>query len=148
MTRVRYDKETIKINCVSKNTSSYSLKISFWAYNLMMNSIPRILNIVAILTKNKDRKQIFLSIKLYKWRIKWLLPEQEEVALVFTGTKLDTKFNIKDKTSKEHQRDLTYSVVCPDANCSEEYNGETGRRLIERVHEHSGKNVNSCVNVD
>ena len=68
----------------------------------MMNSIPRILNIVAILTKNKDRKQIFLSIKLYKWRIKWLLPEQEEVALVFTGTKLDTKFNIKDKTSKEH----------------------------------------------
>ena len=107
----------------------------------MMNSIPRILNIVAILTKNKDRKQIFLSIKLYKWRIKWLLPEQEEVALVFTGTKLDTKFNIKDKTSKEHQRDLTYSVVCPDANCSEEYNGETGRRLIERVHEHSGKDV-------
>ena len=31
-----------------------------------------------------------------------LLPGQEEVALVFTGTKLGTKFNIKDKTSKEH----------------------------------------------
>ena len=35
------------------------------------------------------------------------------------------------------------SVVCPDLNCNEEYNGETGRRLIERVQEHSGKDVNS-----
>ena len=57
------------------------------------------------------------------------------MALVFTGTKLGTKFNIKDKTSKEHQHDLTYSVVCPDRNCNEGYNGETGRRLIKRVHE-------------
>ena len=30
-----------------------------------MNSITRSLNIVAILTKNRDRKQMFLSIKLY-----------------------------------------------------------------------------------
>ena len=67
------------------------------------------------------------------------------MALVFTGTKLGTKFNIKDKTSKEHQHDLAYSVVCPDLNCNEGYNGETGRRLIEKVHEHSGKDVNSHV---
>ena len=32
-----------------------------------MSSITRNLNIVAILTKNKDRKKIFLSIKLYIW---------------------------------------------------------------------------------
>ena len=67
------------------------------------------------------------------------------MALVFTGTKLGTKFNFKDKTSKEYQHDLTYSVVCPDHNCNEGYNGETGRWLIERVHEHSGKDVNSHV---
>ena len=85
------------------------------------------------------------TLKNVKRHITKLLPEQEGVALVFTGTKLGTKFNIKDKTSKEHQHDLTYSVVCPDANCNEEYNGETGRRLIERVHEHSGKDVNSRV---
>ena len=35
------------------------LKISFRAYSLMMNSITRSLNIVAILTKIKDRKQTF-----------------------------------------------------------------------------------------
>ena len=37
----------------------------------MMNSITRSLNIVAILTKNRDRKQFFLSVRLYVR--KWLL---------------------------------------------------------------------------
>ena len=32
-----------------------------------MNSITRSLNIGAILTKNKDQKQTFLSIKLHIW---------------------------------------------------------------------------------
>ena len=60
-----------------------------------------------------------VHLKNVKRHITKLLPEQEEVALVFTGTKLGTKFNIKDKTSKEHQHDLTYSVVSPDHNCNE-----------------------------
>ena len=76
-----------------------------------------------------------------KRNITKLLPEKEEVELVFTGTKLHAKFNIKDKTSKELQYDLTRSVVSPDLNCNEEYNGKTGRRLIERVHKHSDKCV-------
>ena len=63
----------------------------------------------------------------------------------YSVTKLGSKFNIKDKTSKEHQHDLMYSVACSDRNCNEGYNGETGGRLIERVHEHSGKDVNSHV---
>ena len=61
------------------------------------------------------------------------------MTLVFAGSRIGTKFNIKDKTSKEYQHDLTDSVVCPDAKCNEEYNGEKGGRLIERVHAHSGK---------
>ena len=74
-----------------------------------------------------------------------LLPQQEKVAWVFTGTKLSTKFDVKEKTSKEHQHDLTYGIVCPDANCNEEYNDKTFRQLIERVHEKSGKDVNTHV---
>ena len=62
---------------------------------------------------------------------------------VYTGSKLGTKFNVKDKTKKEHHHDLTYSVKCPIKNCLESHNGETGRRLIERVNEHSGKDINS-----
>ena len=67
------------------------------------------------------------------------------MALVPTGTKLGIKFITKDKTSKNHQHDLTYNVVYPDANCNEEYNREIGRRLIYRVHKHIGKDVNSRV---
>ena len=33
----------------------------------------------------------------------------------------------------------------PDPNCIEGYNDEKGRPLIERFHEHSGKDVNSHV---
>ena len=83
------------------------------------------------------------TLKNVKGHITKLLPEQEGMTLVFTGTKLGTKFNIIDKTSKEHQHDLTCSVVCPDADCNKKYNSETGRRLFERVHEHSGKDINS-----
>ena len=94
---------------------------------------------IILLYKGKKGEHTLKNVKRH---ITKLLPEQEEVALVFTGKKLGTKFNIKDKTSKKHQLDLTYSVVCPDLNCIEGYNGETGRRLIERVHEHSGKDPN------
>ena len=36
-----------------------------------------------------------------------LLPEQQDVALVFICTKLGTKLNIKDKTNNKHQPNLT-----------------------------------------
>ena len=86
------------------------------------------------------------TLRNVKRHITKLLPEQEGVTLVFTGTKLGAKVNIKNKTSKKHQYDFTYSVIYPDANCNEEYNGEAAaRRLIERVHEHSGKDVNSYI---
>ena len=42
-----------------------SLKTSFPAYNLMMNSITRRLNRVAILTKNKDRNKTFVDETIY-----------------------------------------------------------------------------------
>ena len=85
------------------------------------------------------------TLRNIKRHITKLLPEQEGVTLVFTGSKIGTKFNIKDKTSKEYQHDLTDSAVCSDAQCNEEYNDEKGGRLIERVHAHSGKDVNSHV---
>ena len=62
------------------------------------------------------------------------LPEQEEVTLAFTGTKISSKFKIKYKTSNEHQHSLTYSETYPDPNCNEEYHGETGRQLIVFKH--------------
>ena len=78
------------------------------------------------------------TLKNIKREISKVLPQDKNMQLFYTGTKLGTKFNVKDKTKKEHHHDLTYSVKCPMKN------GETGRRLIlERVNEHSGKDINS-----
>ena len=85
------------------------------------------------------------TLKHIKIEINKVLQEHKNMQIVYQGTKLGTKFNVKDKTKKEHHHDLTYSVKCPMKNCLESYNGETGRRLIERVNEHSGKDVNSHI---
>ena len=78
------------------------------------------------------------TLKNIKREISKVLPQDKNMQLFYTETKLGTKFNVKDKTKKEHHHDLTYSVKCPMKN------GETGRRLIlERVNEHSGKDINS-----
>ena len=78
------------------------------------------------------------TLKNIKREISKVLPQDKNMQLFYTETKLGTKFNAKDKTKKEHHHDLTYSVKCPMKN------GETGRRLIlERVNEHSGKDINS-----
>ena len=63
--------------------------------------------------------------------------------LLYTGTKLGTKLNIKDKTKKKHRHEL--SIKCPMKLCPESYNGETGRALIERVNEQCGKDKNSHI---
>ena len=37
---------------------------------------------------------------------------------------------------------MIYCVKCPEATCNEAYNGEAGRRLVERIHGHRGKDKN------
>ena len=57
-----------------------------------------------------------------------------------TGTKRGTKFNnIKDPVKKSHQQDVGYYAACPEPGCAEDYIGETGRRLNERVIYHNGR---------
>ena len=53
--------------------------------------------------------------------------------------KLASKFNIKDKISKEYKHELIYKAQCPDLNCHETYIGEIGRRFSERIIDHSGR---------
>ena len=74
-----------------------------------------------------------------------ILPNKHKATLVYTGTKLDSNFNIKDITKKERKHDLVYSVKCPEETCNETYNGQTGRRITERVGEHREKDKNSHV---
>ena len=55
-------KKYIDFNTEKRTNAANSLKISFGAYKLMMNSITRNLNIVTISTKQRP-KNMFLSIK-------------------------------------------------------------------------------------
>ena len=63
--------------------------------------------------------------------------------IAYSGTKLSSKFQLKDQTKKNHQHDEVYYVKCPEEQCTEDYTGERGRRLIEHVKEHSGKDLKS-----
>lgn len=64
---------------------------------------------------------------------------------VYTGTKLSSKFNIKDRTQIKHQNDVIYKIKCPEENCNATYIGETVRRLHERLKDHQGRDKNSNV---
>ena len=52
------------------------------------------------------------------------------------GTKLGSNFNIKDIAKKQHKQDLMCSARCPEKTGNETYNGEPGKRLVERTDEH------------
>ena len=46
---------------------------------------------------------------------------------------------MEEKTSFEEQHDLLYRAVCATDNCNKDYVGETGRRIVERVKDHNGR---------
>ena len=60
---------------------------------------------------------------------------------MYTGTKLGSNFQIKDKAEFNLKHHLVYYVKCPE--CQEYYIGEIGRRLHERICDHSGKDSKS-----
>ena len=80
-------------------------------------------------------------LKSFKTTLHRSLPNNTETKVVYTGTKLSFNFQIKDKTKFDHKHDLVYYVKCPE--CQEDYIGEIGRRLHERICDHSGKDSKS-----
>ena len=68
-----------------------------------------------------------------------VLPCNVKTSTAYSGTKLSSKFQLKDQTKKYHQHDAVYYAKCPEEQSTEDYTGEAGRRLIERVKDHSGK---------
>ena len=62
--------------------------------------------------------------------------------VVFSGSKLSSKFQVKDSTFN-HNHVVIYHGNCPENRCPDNYVEETARRTSERVLDHTGKNVNS-----
>ena len=88
---------------------------------------------------NKGEK-ILKSMNNFSTRV---LPCNFKTCTAYSGTKLSSKFRLKDQTKKDHQHDVVYYAKCPEEQCTEDYTGERGRRLIERVKDHSGKDSKS-----
>ena len=86
-------------------------------------------------------QQVEKVLKFFKTILYRSLPNNIETKVVYTGTKLGSNFQIKDKTKFDHKHDLVYYVKCPE--CQEDYIGEIGRRLYEQIYGHSGKDSKS-----
>ena len=85
------------------------------------------------------------AIRSMRRALNTIIGDKVDTKVVYTSTKLSTKFDIKDKTLKEHENNVVYKIECPDKNCYKTYIGETRRRVIERVKDHSGRDHNSQV---
>ena len=77
--------------------------------------------------------------KSLKRNLKSLVPSTVKANVRFTGKNLSTCFQIKDKTKFEHKHDIIYLANCPEDNCSENYIGESGRPISERIIDHNGR---------
>ena len=73
------------------------------------------------------------------------LPTNIACRIVQTGTKLSTKFNIKDQVDEKHLSNFIYHHKCANRKCKDSYVGETARRRILRTEEHGGKDKNSWI---
>ena len=92
--------------------------------------------------------------------LKSVIPANNTCKIIYIGTKLASKFNIKDKISKVHKHDLIYKAHCPNLIRDETYIGEVGRRFSERItdpsghddkshlYEHAEKTGHENVNID
>ena len=90
-------------------------------------------------------KQGDTVMKSLKNTLKRCTQQNETFKVVYTGTKLGSCFNLKDKTKREHQQNVVYRASCPNENCQETYIGETQRRISERVKDHQGRDHNSNI---
>ena len=109
-------------------------------------------NQLGILEANNDKLHSLIlpylgskgnNIKSMNNNIQRILPNNMKTRITYTGRKLGTKFQIKDLTKNQHEHDLIYYSKCPEPNCDKDYLGETGRRIIERAADHSGKDKQS-----
>ena len=83
------------------------------------------------------------ALKLMRKRLKTLLQNNFNTQIAFKGKKLNSCFQIKDTDNFEHKHDLVYHGKCPAKKCNDNYVGETGRHISERIMDHNGRDVNS-----
>ena len=66
-----------------------------------------------------------------------------KVMITYQGTKLSSRFQVKDRTKFEHRNDVVYCCKCPENDCDDFYIGETDRRISERIIDYNKRDENS-----
>ena len=75
-----------------------------------------------------------------KSQLKKLLPSNITANVVYTGKKLASSFNIKDRTKFEHKHDVVYLGICPNQEWDDKYiGGKAKHRIEERMKDHKGR---------
>ena len=69
--------------------------------------------------------------KMLKRNLDKHLPNNVKMQVTFTGQKLSTQFNVKDRTKFEHKHDVIYFRKCSRKDCTDNYLGESPRRISE-----------------
>ena len=63
--------------------------------------------------------------------------------MTYQGTKLSSRFQVKDQTKFEHRNDVVYCCKCPENDCDDFYIGETDRQISERIIDYNKRDENS-----
>ena len=50
---------------------------------------------------------------------------------------------MKNKTKSKHNTNIVYHGTCHETDCPENYIGETAQGILERVKDHTGKDIHS-----
>jgi len=84
-------------------------------------------------------------IKKMKESIMKKLGSNIKIRILYKAVKLGSKFQMKDKTKKEHMHNIIYKINCPDSQCQAAYVGQTKSRCQKRLLEHNGRDKSSHV---
>ena len=74
-----------------------------------------------------------------------MLPNNVNPWIAFTGRKVSTSFQIKDKTEMKHNQNIVYYNECQEEQSNESNISENGRRIGERIIDHAGRDSKSHV---
>ena len=83
------------------------------------------------------------STKSLKRKLNKHLPNSVKTQVTFTGQKLSTDFNVKDRINFEHKHDVINFRKCPEQNCTDNYPGESTMRISERIIDHCARDQKS-----
>ena len=67
------------------------------------------------------------------------LPNKVKAQVTFTGQKLSTPFNVKDRTKLEHKHDVIYFDKCLEQYRGDNYLWKSASRISEQIIDYGGR---------